>query len=136
MVCIYCSNATNITNSRHLNRSNGTWRRRNCSICGVTFSSIESPDYSSAWVVSKKHSKALEPFNFNKLYISIYESLKHREKAIIEAEHLTNTIINSLSKIAMDGYINIDSLQNEAFNVLDKFDNIGALHYKAYYQKD
>jgi len=136
MVCIYCKNSTNISNSRHLSRSNGTWRRRNCSICGVTFSTIETPDYSSIWVVSRSGSKKLEPFNRNKLYISIYESLKHRNKAIKEADELTNTIINNIESNVIDGFIKLESIHDSVINVLNRFDNIASIHYKAYFAKN
>jgi transcriptional regulator NrdR family protein len=136
MVCIYCKNSTKISNSRHLARKNGTWRRRNCQICNVTFSTIETPDYSTIWSLARNNSKRLEPFNRTKLYISIYESLKHRPRALEEADELTNTILIRLSNIVIDGLVFVDDLRNCVFNTLSNFDNTSLVYYKAYFDKD
>lgn len=136
MVCIYCKNSTKISNSRHLARKNGTWRRRNCQICNIVFSTIETPEYSSIWSIIKKNSDDLEPFNRANLYISVYESLKHRKAALEESDELTNTIILDLSKKARDGLIFIDDLRDSVMNTLSKFDNTSLVYYKAYYNKD
>lgn len=136
MVCIYCKNSTKISNSRHLARKNGTWRRRNCQICNLTFSTIEIPDYSTIWSLARNNSKQLEPFSRTKLYISIYQSLKHRPKALEEAEELTNTIIMNMSSKVRDGLVFINDLKESVMEILNNFDNTSLVYYKAYYDKD
>ena len=136
MVCIYCRNSTKISNSRHLARKNGTWRRRNCQICNLTFSTVEVPDYSTIWSLARNNSKHLEPFNRTKLYISIYQSLKHRNKALEEAEELTNTVIMKMSNKVRDGLVFIEDLKESVMEILNNFDNTSLVYYKAYYDKD
>lgn len=135
MVCVYCENSTKVYNSRHSKRVNGTWRRRHCKICSSSFTSVELPDYNSIWRVLKKtHDGLLEPFNRNKLYISIYKSLGHRSRALDEAEEICNTVINGISKQVKDGLITENQLKELTKQCLGNFDLAALAYYCAYYK--
>lgn len=135
MVCIYCGNSTRIYNSRHIKRVNGTWRRHSCNVCGSTFSSIEAPDLSSSWIVAKSKTNSLEPFHRNKLYISLYEALRHRNNPMNDAEEICNTIIEASRDKIRDGLLLLDDLQDIICTTLSNFDESGLVYYKAYYMK-
>jgi len=74
MVCIYCSGDTQVINSRLQKRPNQVWRRRKCLECGATFTTHELAAYEGSWRV-KSSSAGLQPFNKNKLFLSLYKSL-------------------------------------------------------------
>ncbi len=131
MVCIYCKSKTKIINSRHLARSNGNWRRRSCLKCKAIFTTNEEAVLKDYWSIRTK-SGALKAFNADKLYISIYNSLQHRQTAIDEARELTNTNINKLLA-KNSSIINIDKLLNEVYTSLNNFDKTSATYFKAYY---
>jgi hypothetical protein len=66
------------------------------------------------------------------IYISIYDSCKHRQNALTEASGLTDTIINKLSKTVTDGLIDIKTLKKLTYITLDSFDKAAAVHYMAF----
>ena len=69
MVCLQCGSETKVVNSRLQKRSNQVWRRRQCSSCQSIFTTQETADYSSIWLV--KHSSGkLVPFSRDKLFLS------------------------------------------------------------------
>lgn len=132
MVCIYCKQKTQIINSRHLKRNNTTWRRRQCLNCRAVFTTNEITDYTSTWVVQSASNKPLTVFSRDMLYISIYESLKHRQNALEEATHITETVITKLSIVAHEGLLNTIDIKSLTKATLDNFDKVGAIHYQAY----
>jgi transcriptional regulator NrdR family protein len=131
MVCAYCGSSTKIVNSRHLKRINGTWRRRVCNKCQAIFTTNEVAQYDALWSI-KNARGILSQFERDKLFISIYDSCKHRKAARSEASDLTNTVINALIKIADDGLIAKSDLMMITYGVLDRFDKVAAIHYQAY----
>jgi len=134
MVCIYCGKRTSVTNSRRLNRSNQIWRRRACAACGCVFTTFESADATAAVMVSKSGSAGhLEPISRDKLFISLYESCKHRPEALKDAEALTATILSKVLKKLQNGVLAKEDIQKIAEQTLKRFDSAGAVHYKAYY---
>jgi len=135
MVCIYCGHDTEVTNSRARHRNPSVWRRRACKICVAQFSTIESPDYTTALVVSGRDSK-LYPFSRDKLFLSLHQALGHRSDAVSSATELTNSVIGNLLRHnkARDGLIRVRVLSKTAYDTLKRFDPLSAHTYKAYHQ--
>lgn len=137
MVCLYCSQDLAVSNSRPQVSSNQTWRRRLCKACGAVFTSIESIDLSKALIVAKqdkKGSKAeLQPFERDRLFISIYESLRHRPGAAQDARGLCDTVVAHIIKKAGHGKIEARTIAEIALNTLRRFDQAAATHYAAFH---
>lgn len=131
MVCIYCGGETQVINSRSQKRYNHVWRRRRCAKCGAVFTSVETAELSKSLVIKNKGN--LQPFLRDTLFISIYESLKHRKSALRDATALTETIIGKLEHHIADGVINRDVLVQAAYLSLKRFDKAAAMHYQAYH---
>lgn len=75
----------------------------------------------------------LKPLERDTLLLTVYESCKHRQKALEESSHLTNTIIgNVLQQIDTDGTIEQEKLHTIVRQVLERFDPAAATIYKAY----
>jgi transcriptional regulator NrdR family protein len=132
MVCVYCSNETKVTNSRTQKRLNRTWRRRQCLNCKATVSTIEQLDPSTALKVTNR-SGALKPFLRDKLFLSVHFSLQHRKTALTDATALTDTIIANVLAQTSDPTISSQTLAEQCFVVLNRFDKVAATHYKAYH---
>jgi transcriptional regulator NrdR family protein len=123
MVCIYCGGDTQVINSRLQKRLNHVWRRRKCLECGSVISTHESPDYAAAWRVKTKTSKLI-PFSQNKLLISLYKSLEHRQTALSDAEGLLDTIISNLQPKTVQGVLQITEIIQITQETLNNFDNL------------
>ena len=132
MVCIYCSSRTQVTNSRLQKRANQVWRRRLCLKCGSNFTTHEIPEYGST-VSVRYSSKELQPFSRDLLFVSIYESCKHRKSALEDAHALTQTIIAQLLQLTDDGLLDRDVITTIARTVLDRFDTAAGTMYAAYH---
>lgn len=77
--------------------------------------------------------RGLVPLERDTLLLSVYESCKHRQKALEESSHLTNTIIgNVLNQIDADGTIEQEKLHTIVRQVLNHFDPAAATIYAAY----
>lgn len=133
MVCVYCCGHTKINNSRLQKKVNKTWRRRQCLNCGAVFSSVETPVHYKNWQV-KNIGDELKPFLEDRLFLSIYESLKHRENAVIDARELTNTIISKLGPYMSNGLISSSAITNTAQVCLNRFDKVASTHYQAFHR--
>lgn len=136
MVCPYCSNPTQVKNSRPHDKNYAIWRRRACAACETVFTTEERPLLSTAFVVEHQDS-SFTPFNNERLFISIYESCKHREQPIEDARSLTRTIIAHLlqSPNKKPGSIAVSDIITIATRTLQDFDSAAASYYKAYYAK-
>lgn len=132
MVCIYCGSVTSVANSRPQKRSNSIWRRRKCLKCGATFTTHESLDLYGA-LVFQKNDGQLQPFSRDKLFVSIYESCRHRPNNLSDATHLTQTIIDRVLLIAGPGTIKQNDLVSLVTTTLDNFDKTAAAVYQAYH---
>lgn len=132
MVCIYCSSPTGVVNSRLQKKANQVWRRRQCDSCGSIFTTHESVDLYTAIMVSKP-TQPLEAFSRDKLFISIYDSLRHRKSALSDAEALTVTIITKLRGVLQNGVLNSDQLITVTNETLENFDKTAATVYRAYH---
>lgn len=131
MVCIYCGSDTQVVNSRHQKRVNQVWRRRKCAACGAIFSTTEGANTSQALSVQK--SNGLEPFSRDMLFISVYDSLRHRKTAQADATALTNTIISTLTPLADNAVIDRDVITTVTTTVLQRFDKPAATSYRAFH---
>ena len=134
MVCIYCLSDTQVTNSRLQKRANQVWRRRKCVNCGATFSTQESAIYEGAWQVKDSMGR-LTPFSRNKLLLSLYKSLEHREHALTEAEALMDTIIGKLLRGggSQRGLLAPDSIIQTTYSTLQRFDTPASVSYLAFH---
>jgi transcriptional repressor NrdR len=126
MVCIYCDCDTQVINSRLQKRLNSVWRRRRCTGCQAITTTTERTDLASAVVVGRKGQ--LEPFLRDKLYLSLYEVLKHRKTAISSATALTDTVI---SQISLRSRIESEHIASVAYKVLRRYDKASAIYYQA-----
>lgn len=133
MVCIICGETTHIINSRRQVRLNSTWRRRKCEKCHAIFTTIESADLSSNWLIDKENG-VLEPFLQEKLFLSIYESCRHRMTAIEDSKYLTTNVIAQLKSYIKNGVIKTRSITNTTGTALNRFDNVAAVHYLAFHK--
>jgi transcriptional regulator NrdR family protein len=84
-----------------------------------------------------QYSSSIEAFHKNKLFISIYESLKHRPTALADAEALTSTVIGKLLREHKDreSAWPIASIIATTHKVLSNFDTVAATYYGAYFAK-
>lgn len=131
MLCIYCSGTTDVINSRHQKRINNIWRRRQCAQCMAVFTTSESTDLFKS--LSVVHKNDLRPFSRDKLFLSVYDSLKHRITATDDATSLTNTIISHLYPLIRNGGINREDIIRISAQILKRFDKAAASHYLAYH---
>jgi transcriptional regulator NrdR family protein len=133
MVCIVCGENTNVVNSRSQVRTNATWRRRKCSTCQAVFTTIESADLSSNWLVAKDGG-ILEPFLQEKLFLSIYESCRHRPTVIEDSKYLSMNVIGKLRPFVKSGVIKPESIAHIVGITLNRFDNASGVHYLAFHK--
>lgn len=99
--------------------------------CGTTFTSIEAIDLSGS--IAVKSQKQLEAFQRDKLFMSIYDSLKHRKTALSDATGLTDTIISSLHPYMKDITLEKETIILITLQSLRRFDKAAATHYEAFH---
>ncbi len=134
MVCIYCGSGTQVINSRPQKRLNQIWRRRKCLQCASILTSHEAFDLSASIRV-ELDGKVLSPFQRDLLFLSVYESCKHRPRALAEASGLTQTIITELLKKHLkDGQLTRNAIIQTSSEVLRRFDPSAAAIYQAYHK--
>lgn len=128
MVCIHCGGKTHTNNSRPQKRSNQVWRRRQCLECGAVFTTEETADYAAAWRVRSK-TGALEPFQRDKLFLSLYNACGHRSSAQSDASGLTDTVIAKLMTADLGGVISSTQISQIAQVALNRFDKAASSYY-------
>jgi len=133
MVCIHCGEKTHVINSRGQKRHNQIWRRRACFACKAVFTTTEVALYEAAWVVFSSLG-ALQPFNRDKLFLSIYESCKHRKTALRDASALTDTVVKRLSPAVQSGRLESRTIAQHVQVALNRFDTAASVHYQAFHQ--
>jgi len=133
MVCPYCGTGTEVVNSRKQRRTNSIWRRRKCTACAAVFTSTEGADLQTALRVGKADG-TLEPFSRDRLFISIYESCKHRETAATDASSVTQLVINRLLAAQEEpGLLPRPIIISTTIAALSPFDSAAATAYGAYH---
>jgi transcriptional regulator NrdR family protein len=100
--------------------------------CGSTFTTEESTQYSSAWTVKDKKG-ALQAFSRDKMFLSLYNSLQHRQTAREDASGLADTIINKLALDVTDGAMTSTQISATALVALNRFDKAASTHYQAFH---
>ncbi len=135
MVCIYCGHETEVYNSRERARNPSVWRRRRCGACVAQFSTNELPDYETSLVVTGTSGK-LYPFSRDKLFLSLYRALGHRNDALDSATQLSDTVIGKLlrNNKASEGIVTIQRLAQTTYEILKRYDPLAAHTYKAYHR--
>lgn len=129
MVCPYCGNDTNVTNSRLQKRSNQVWRRRQCSTCRAVFTTLEAVDLPSTLIVDSGGRS--EPFLPDKLYTEVLLALQDRKDAYTAAREITNTVIKELLKLPERPAFAAKQISHTAAKVLKRFDRRAYLRYAA-----
>lgn len=133
MVCIYCGNNTQVVNSRLHKRTNEVWRRRKCLMCKSLVTTYESAALDASIVVQYSETD-LRPFSRDTLFISIYESCRHRSTATSDATALTQTIMNKVFTRPLAPAITREAIIAAAEDTLELFDAAAATYYKAYHK--
>jgi transcriptional regulator NrdR family protein len=135
MVCIYCQSETEVTNSRPKARTPSVWRRRACKVCVAQFTTMELPDYTTALAVRGLGGISLRPFSRDKLFLSLHKSLGHRPDALDSSTALCTTVIGRLlsKNQALDAIISVQFIAKVTYEVLRRYDPLGANTYKAYH---
>jgi transcriptional regulator NrdR family protein len=133
MVCIQCGAETKVVNSRLQKRLNQVWRRRKCTSCGIIFTTNEVTDYGGSIAV-RDHRGTLTPFSRDKLLLSLYASLQHRESAAQDATALSDTVISRILTQSQHSVIDDQNIVNTAYLVLLRFDKVAAVHYEAFHR--
>lgn len=133
MVCIYCGGRTSVVNSRHQKRANQVWRRRQCDNCQSIVTTVEGLDFAASLSL-KTAASAYKPFQRDILFISVYDSLRHRKTAISDAEALTATILRALPT-CFDQNKSVDrtKLITLVAQTLQRFDKAAAVQYLAFH---
>jgi hypothetical protein len=78
----------------------------------------------------KDHSGSLHAFSRDALFLSIYESCRHRKDAINDASAITSNIVGRLSGFSATGEILRNELIDIAQEVLSRFDLTAASVYR------
>lgn len=84
-------------------------------------------------MVRRQSKPELAPFQRDKLFVSVYESCRHRSSATQDASALTQTIIDALMPAVKDGTIPQDRISTTTLEVLRRFDPVAATFYGAYH---
>lgn len=90
-------------------------------------------DLSSAVLVISPASKKPTVFSRDKLFISIYASMKHRSSAIKDAEQIASTVIAQLRPSFSAGQVTTAKIAQTAYKVLKRFDTPASTQYKAFH---
>lgn len=129
MVCVYCGNETQVTNSRHQKRNNQVWRRRRCLKCRAVFTTIESTDYANALRV--QDGSDFKPFLADLLYTEVLLALSDRKQAYIDAREVTATIIKALLQHKSSPLFSANEISQVTAGVLKRFDKQAWHRYAA-----
>jgi len=126
MVCPYCKKDSHVVNSRHQKRPNSVWRRRKCVSCGAVWTSLERIELSTVWRV--RTGNHLLDFRPETLLISLYEALKHRKTADIDAKYVCDTVIAKLARHNTPE-LPAELIKKTAYDILRRYDKVAASLY-------
>ncbi len=132
MVCYYCKQNTAVVNSRFQKRNNSVWRRRRCLSCRQVFTTIEKVDPGNLIMVESSVGY-LEPFERDKLFISIISCLNHLESPVDTAKSLTDTVISKILLNNSKSIIKTREIKSIAFASIGRFDSLAAEQYNRSY---
>lgn len=94
------------------------------------FTTKEQADLESTLLVS---GGTLQPFQRDKLFISLYTSLQHRKDALRAATALTDTVLAKLLPKMSAATIAKADIIAAATETLKNFDHAAHVHYQAYH---
>jgi transcriptional regulator NrdR family protein len=133
MICVNCFHTkTKVTNSRPHKKNAGTWRRRHCLECGITFTTYEKPALDESTAVhypSATNKKGLSaPFSLSKLTLSISACFMHdpttrQLHSLPLAETVEQLLISQVQQPS------VDDVAATTHQVLKRFDEVAALQY-------
>jgi hypothetical protein len=63
----------------------------------------------------------------------VYKSCAHRASAVADSSELNKTIITQLAKLTQDGLLSAADIARVTYDVLKRFDQAAATHYKAFH---
>lgn len=129
MVCVYCGEKTQVTNSRRQRRSNQVWRRRQCKGCKAVFTTLEAVDLPTTLIVDSRGRS--EPFLPDKLYTEVLLALQDRKDCYEAAREVTNTVIKELLKLPDKPLFRPSQISRAAAGVLKRLDRRAYLRYAA-----
>ena len=107
------------------------WRRRVCEKCGAMFTTTEASELSTSLVV-QKHGR-LEPFNRDKLFVSLVQAVGHRKDPVEDAGGLCATILAKLLAGTDTASVTPHKIIEATLPVLKRFDKAAAVQYAAYH---
>jgi transcriptional regulator NrdR family protein len=84
--------------------------------------------------ISFNRNGVLTSFDRDTLFISIYDTLRHRTSALSDAQGLTRTVIANALKAAVDGAVQRNLLVQETIQTLQRFDTAAATMYQAFHK--
>ncbi|MEK7471676.1 MAG: ATP cone domain-containing protein [Patescibacteria group bacterium] len=131
MVCPFCSQETEVINSRPQKRTNGVWRRRHCYGCERIFTTVEKADLEASVRVMKR-SGNLEPLSEAKLMISLYRALEHHKNAPEMALELSQAVVKSCLRFTTEPIVPSSAIAHQVIIVLKRFDAAAAIRYKSF----
>lgn len=126
MVCPYCKKDSQVVNSRHQKRTNSVWRRRKCVNCGAIWTSLERIELPTVWRVRKGNH--LTEFRQETLLISLYEALKHRKSADVDAKYVCDTVIAKLAR-HNSPELTTELIKKTSHDILRRYDKVAASLY-------
>ena len=82
----------------------------------------------------RRSAQDIGPFSRDRLYLSIYESCKHRPTAITDAAALTQTAISLILGLMKNGVVERQDIVTSTSQVLSRFDVTAAAVYGAFHK--
>jgi transcriptional regulator NrdR family protein len=98
----------------------------------MTVTTLEALDYPTSLSL-RQPSGRLEPFQRDKLFVSVYESLRHRKTALEDATALTEHVLSRLSDCMQEKAIDQKQLTKLVSETLRRFDTVAGTYYAAYH---
>lgn len=71
-------------------------------------------------------------FERDKLFLSIYRSLKHRQSAVTDATAICETVMSKMG-VSDQGKVSRTQLRSETHGALKRFDSAAATYYKSFH---
>ena len=127
MSCMHCGHKnTKVVNSRPHKKRATIWRRRACSSCGATFTTLEIVTDENALQVVQGKKK--ERFSTPRLLVSIYPHLSDRASAPDDASYIAQTVYEQLLTKKLPE-LDTQEIVSTTYEVLERFDRNAALKY-------
>lgn len=135
MECIYCGKKTKVTNSRPSKKDHQTWRRRECLSCHATVTSVEWFDLHGS-LRAEKRNGTIEPFERDKVFISIYKAIDHLPEPSATASSLAATVLRHILRAKpLDPVIPTAIIAKQTANVLRRYNAAASVRYLSFQTK-